>query len=314
VKLTTVVLRCAGIQYSGKLIAILNLLKSIGAGLHSNQETLIDASKSGPMLNIIELWSYRELLFFLALKDIRIRYKQTVFGAAWAILQPLMMMVVFTVLFSLLLGRDRMPTPEGVPYMVSTYCALLPWQLFATSLITSSQSLVNNSNLITKVYFPRLLIPLATIISSLVDFFLAFILLAVMMLWKGIAPAWNVLFLPLWILLAVVAALSVGLWIAALTVEYRDFRHVIPFVIQVWFFITPVVYTSESILRKGPPGTDILLGLNPMAGVVEGFRWCLLGAHPPGALLLFSALGTLLLLLGALWNFRRMERSFADVI
>jgi lipopolysaccharide transport system permease protein len=266
-------------------------------------------------IDLSELWRSRELIGFLAMRDLKVRYKQSILGIAWAVIQPLMTMVVFTLLFGLLLGRDSMPTAEGIPYPVSTYCALVPWQLFAAALIASGDSLVSNQHLITKVYFPRLAAPIAPILAALVDFALAFAVLLGMMLFFGIVPGWAFLTLPLFVLLAVATALSVSLWLSALNAIYRDVRHTLPFLAQTWMFATPVVYTTASLLEGQPEWLRWAYGLNPMAGVVEGFRWALLGgAHPPWAALVSSIAVVTALLVGGAYYFRRMERTFADLV
>lgn len=266
-------------------------------------------------IDLAELWRYRELVGFLALRDIQVRYKQSLLGVAWAVLEPLLTMVVFALLFGLLLGRDGLPTLAGVPYAVSTYCALVPWQLFARALNASGDSLVANRNLITKVYFPRLAAPIAPILAALVDFALAFAVLLGMMLFYGVAPGWALLTLPLFVLLAVATALSVSLWLSALNAIYRDVRHTLPFIAQLWMFVTPVVYTTASVMGGQPDWVRALYGLNPMAGVVEGFRWALLGAANPPWAVLSSSLATVgILLIGGIYYFRRMERSFVDLV
>lgn len=254
-----------------------------------------------------ELWDYRELLYFLTWRDVKVRYKQTALGAAWAVIQPLFMMLVFSLFF----GRLAKMPSDGIPYPVFTFCALLPWQLFAHALSESSNSLVGNQNLITKVYFPRLVVPISAVLGGLVDFAIAFVILLAMMAYYGIVPGWQIVTLPLFILLAVVTALAVGLWLSALNVQYRDVRYTINFLIQFWLFATPVAYPSSLVPEAWRP----LYGLNPMAGVVEGFRWALLGkAQPPGALLWVSVAVVILLLIGGLYYFRRMEQQFADVV
>jgi lipopolysaccharide transport system permease protein len=258
-------------------------------------------------LALRELWEYRELLYFLTWRDLKVRYKQTVLGAAWAIIQPFFMMVVFTLFF----GRLAQIPSDGIPYPVFVYCALLPWQLFAHSLTESSNSLVANERLITKVYFPRLVIPISAVLGGLIDFSIAFVILLLMMVYYGIRPSWAVVTLPAFVLLAMVTALGVGLWLSALNVKYRDVRYTINFVIQFWLLATPVAYPSSLI----PLRWRALYGLNPMAGVVEGFRWALFGkSGGPGALLAVSVVVVILILIGGLYYFRRMEREFADVI
>jgi lipopolysaccharide transport system permease protein len=253
-----------------------------------------------------ELWEYRELLYFLTWRDVKVRYKQTALGAAWAIIQPLFMMLVFSLFF----GRLAKVPSDGVPYPVFTLCALLPWQLFAHALTESGNSLVSNERLITKVYFPRLVIPIAAVLGGLVDFAIAFVLLLLMMAYYGIVPTWAVITLPGFVLLAVLTALGVGLWLSALNVQYRDVRHTLNFLVQFWLFATPVAYPSSLVPERWRP----LMGLNPMAGVVEGFRWALLGkSDPPGPMLGVSIVVVLLILIGGLYYFRRMESAFADI-
>jgi lipopolysaccharide transport system permease protein len=266
-------------------------------------------------IDLPELWRYRELIGFLALRDLKVRYKQSLLGVAWAVVQPLMTMVIFTLLFGLLLGPGNMPAAEGVPYAISTYCALVPWQLFAAALTASGDSLVHNQHLITKVYFPRLVAPIAPILAALVDFSLAFVVLLGMMLCFGIAPGWGILALPLFVLLAIATALSVSLWLSALNAIYRDVRHTLPFMAQTWMFATPVVYTTASVLADQPGWVRFVYGLNPMAGVVEGFRWALLDATSPSWEALASSVAVVtLLLVGGAYYFRRAERTFADLV
>ncbi len=267
----------------------------------------IRPASSWNSIGVKELWEYRELLYFLVWRDVKVRYKQTALGAAWAIIQPLMMMVVFSLFFGYL---AKVPS-DGIPYPIFTFCALLPWQLFAHALTESSNSLVANERLITKVYFPRLVVPIAAVLGGLVDFAVAFVILVLMMLYYGIAPTWAIVTLPGFILLAVMTALGVGLWLSALNVQYRDVRYTIGFLIQFWLFATPVAYSSSIVPESWRP----LYGLNPMAGVVEGFRWALLGrSEPPGALLAVSVAVVIVLLIGGLYYFRRMEQEFADVV
>ena len=260
-----------------------------------------------PRIELRELWNYRELLYFLTWRDLKVHYKQTALGAAWAVIQPLFMMLVFSVFF----GRLARVPSDGVPYPVFTFCALLPWQLFANALNSSSNSLVGNQNLITKVYFPRLVVPISAVLGGLVDFAIAFVILLAMLFFYGIAPGWQIVALPAFIMLAVMTALAVGLWLSALNVQYRDVRYTINFLIQFWLFATPVAYPSSIV----PAQWRVLYGLNPMVGVVEGFRWCLLGKREsPNALVLVSAVVVSVLLAGGLYYFRRMEQQFADVV
>jgi len=266
----------------------------------------IDPPTGWTSLGLRELWDYRELLYFLTWRDVKVRYKQTALGAAWAIIQPVFMMLVFSLFFGRL---GKMPS-DGIPYPVFTFCALLPWMLFAHALTESSNSLVANERLITKVYFPRLVVPIAAVLGGLVDFAVAFILLLALMAYYGIVPTSAILTLPGFLLLAVVTALAVGLWLSALNVKYRDVRYTINFLIQFWLFATPIAYSSSLVPERWRP----LYGLNPMAGVVEGFRWALLGAKPPGAMLWVSIGVVVLLLVGGVFYFRRMEQQFADIV
>lgn len=270
----------------------------------------IAPTKGWQVLNLRQLWEFRELLTILVWRDLKVRYKQTVLGAAWAILQPFLTMVVFSIFFGKLAGLGN-KLPGDLPYPVWAYCALLPWQLFAYALNECGNSLVANRGLITKVYFPRLVIPLSAVIAGLADFAIAFVVLLGMMAWFGVTPSLLPLAtLPFFLLFALAAALSVGLWLSALNVEYRDVRYTIPFLTQFWLFLTPIAYPSTLV----PSTLRPLYGLNPMAGVVEGFRWALLGTTPPGPMLWVSISTVVLLLIGGLMYFRRMERTFADVV
>jgi lipopolysaccharide transport system permease protein len=286
-------------------------VKSVDSLNQSNVQSLptfhIDPPSGWTAIGFRELWDYRELLYFLTWRDVKVRYKQTALGAAWAIIQPLFMMLVFSLFF----GRLAKIPSDGIPYPIFTFCALLPWQLFAHALTESSNSLVANERLITKVYFPRLVVPIAAVLGGLVDFAVAFAILLVMMLYYGIVPTWAIVTLPGFILLAVMTALGVGLWLSALNVKYRDVRYTINFLIQFWLFATPVAYPSSLV----PAKWRALYGLNPMAGVVEGFRWALLGkTEAPGAMLWVSVAVVIVILIGGLYYFRRMEQEFADVV
>ncbi len=267
---------------------------------------LIRPSRGWAALNLPDLWRYRELVYFLTWRDIKVRYKQTVLGAAWAILQPFFTMVVFSIFF----GRLAQVPSDGIPYPIFAYCALVPWSYFAGALDRAGNSLVGSANLITKVYFPRLAIPISAVLAGLVDFVIAFVVLLGMMLYYGVFPTAAVLALPLFLLLAIVTALAIGLWLSALNVQYRDVRYTIPFLTQFWLFATPIAYSSSLV----PERWRAFYGLNPMAGVVEGFRWALLGKEPPGPLMVVSTTVVILLLIGGLYYFRRMERTFADVV
>jgi lipopolysaccharide transport system permease protein len=254
-----------------------------------------------------ELWEYRELLYFLVWRDIKVRYKQTVLGAAWAIIQPFFTMVVFSLFF----GRLANMPSDGVPYPIFTYTALVPWTFFANALTQASNSLVLSANMVKKIYFPRLTLPIATVLAGVVDFMLAFVVLLGMMFFYGLTPTINVVWLPFFLLLALVTSLGVSLWLSAMNVQFRDVRYTIPFLTQVWLFLTPIAYPSSSI----PEPWRTLYGLNPMAGVVEGFRWALLGTDTaPGPMTFVSAVVALALLISGVLYFRRMEQSFADVL
>jgi lipopolysaccharide transport system permease protein len=267
----------------------------------------IGPARSWASLNLTELVEYRELLYFLVWRDIKVRYKQTALGVLWALLQPLFMMLVFTLFF----GRLGKLPSDGLPYSVFTLCALLPWQLFSHALTESSNSLVANERLISKVYFPRLLVPLAAVIGGLADFGVAFLLLLAVMIFYGVTPGIAVLALPLLILFAIATAFAVGLWLSALNVQYRDVRYTLVFATQLWMFATPVAYSASLV----PEGWRALYGLNPMVGVVEGFRWALLNrSTAPGPEILVSIAAVAALLVSGLYYFRRVERTFADVI
>ena len=266
----------------------------------------IQPSRGWVALRLRELWEYRELLYFLTWRDIKVRYKQTALGVAWAIIQPFFTMLVFT----FIRGLAKIPS-DGIPYPVFCYAALVPWTFFANGLTNSSNSLVGSSNLLSKVYFPRLTIPLATVFAGIVDLLLAFGLLLVMMLYYGVAPTWQIVWLPLFLLLALVTSLGVGLWLSAMNVKYRDVKYIVPFIAQFWMLATPIAYPSS--LLNEPWRT--IYGLNPMAGVVEGFRWALLGSKiTVGPLLIVSAAMAVLILAGGAFYFRRMEKTFADIV
>ena len=267
---------------------------------------VIEPSRGWVSLKLRELWGFRELVYFLAWRDVKVRYKQAALGGAWAILQPFSMMVVFSLFF----GRLAKIPSDGIPYPIFAYAALVPWTYFSLSLAQSSQSLVGGSSMITKVYFPRLVMPTASTLAGLVDFSLAFLVLIGMMLYYGMQPTAATALLPLFLLLAIVTALGVSLWLSALNVQYRDVRFMMSFLTQLWLFATPVVYPSS--LLSEPWRT--VYGLNPMVGVIEGFRWALLGNAPPGPMIWVSVVVALLLLASGAFYFRRMERTFADVV
>lgn len=267
----------------------------------------IAPSKGWVSLKLREVWEYRELVYFLTWRDITVRYKQTALGAAWAIIQPFMTMVVFSLFF----GRLGKIPSDDIPYPIFSYAALVPWTFFANGLTQSSNSLVGSANLITKVYFPRLVVPISSVISGIVDFGLAFLVLLVMMFYYGIVPTGNVVWLPVLLLLAFITSLGVGLWLSAMNVQFRDVRYVVPFMAQFWMFATPVAYPSS--LLSEPWRT--IYALNPMVGVIEGFRWALLGTNTaPGPIIIVSTLTALALLVSGALYFRRMEKTFADVV
>jgi lipopolysaccharide transport system permease protein len=259
-----------------------------------------------------DLWKYRELFYFLAWRDLLVRYKQTAVGIMWSLIRPVLTMLILTVVFGKL---GKMPS-GGVPYPILVSCGLLPWQFFSTALSESGNSLVNNSNLISKVYFPRLVVPAGSVITSFVDFLISGVFLALLMLWYRFIPPVNLVLLPLFVMLVFAASLGAGLWIAALMVEYRDFRFIVPFVVQFGLYISPVGFLSSVVSDRYGDQYRLLYSLNPVVGVIDGFRWCILGGqnslYVPG--LLVSALGTIFLLVSGIWYFRRMERKFADVI
>ena len=258
-------------------------------------------------LELKALWEYRELLYFLVWRDVKIRYKQTLIGAGWAILQPVMTMVVFTVVF----GKFAKISSDGLPYPIFAYAALLPWNLFSHSLTRGGASVVGNAGLVSKIYFPRLILPLSGVLSPMIDFAISFMILAVMMIWYGILPGWGVFTLPLFLLLATLTALAVGLWLAALNVRYRDVGHAIPFLAQLWLFASPVAYPVSVV----PEAWRWLYSLNPMAGVIEGFRWALLGRQSPDlAVIAISSLTVIALLMAGIVYFRYTERTFADIV
>jgi lipopolysaccharide transport system permease protein len=269
--------------------------------------TVIRPSSGWRALNLRELWAYRELLYFLVWRDIKVRYKQTALGASWAVIQPFFTMVVFSLFFGRLAGVPS----DDLPYPIFSFAALVPWTFFASGLTLSANSLVGSQQLIKKVYFPRLAIPVATVLSGLVDFAIAFIVLLAMMWFYGIVPGVAILWTAPLLLLALVTCLGVGLWLSALNVQYRDVRHAIPFLTQLWLFATPIAYPSS--LLDEPWRT--LYAINPMVGVVEGFRWALLGADTaPGPMILVSSAAAIAILVGGALYFRRLERTFADVV
>lgn len=258
-------------------------------------------------INFREIWEFHELFFFLALRDVQVRYKQTFLGILWAVIQPLFNMLVFTIFFGKLAGFQK---ASDIPYPVLTFTALLPWQLFATALSNAGTSLISNQNLLTKVYFPRLAIPVSTVLAGLVDFSISFVVLLLLMAVYGVMPGLGILLLPVFILLAVVSALGVGLWLSALAVTYRDVRYTLPFLVQIWMFCSPVIYLSNRV----PTKWLWVYALNPMVGVIEGFRWALLKTTAPAYVFFISGAVSVVLLIGGLFYFRRTEKFFADRI
>jgi lipopolysaccharide transport system permease protein len=257
-------------------------------------------------IDLRELLAYHELIYTFALRDIKVRYKQTALGAAWAIIQPLFAMVVFTVIFG---GLAKIPS-EGIPYPLFSYAALLPWTLFSEGITRSTSSMITNSNIMTKVYFPRLIMPISGILSPIVDFMVSFIILIGLILYYGRTPTINIIWLPIFLLLVLAASLGVGLWLSALNVQYRDFQYTIPFIIQIWLYSSPVVYASTLV----PDKYRLIYGLNPMAGAIEGFRWALLGTEPPSSMIYVSALMVIIILVSGMHYFKRMEKTYADVV
>ncbi|MCP4420627.1 MAG: ABC transporter permease [Chloroflexi bacterium] len=281
--------------------------REINLNVSPISETVIEPTRGWVALKLKELWEYRELLYFFVWRDIKVRYKQTILGATWAIIQPFFTMVIFSLFFG---NLAKVPS-DDIPYPIFSYAALVPWQFFANGLSQSSNSLVNNANMLKKIYFPRLAVPISAILSGAVDFILAFIVLMLMMLYYNITPTVNVLFLPLFLLLALVTSLGAGLWLSAMNVQFRDIRYTVPFIVQAWLFATPIAYPSS--LLEEPWRT--VYGINPMVGVVEGFRWALLGTETaPGPIIIVSSLAALILLVSGAFYFRRMEKTFADVV
>jgi len=275
---------------------------------HEPTTIYIKPSAGFTALNLRDLWLYRELVFFMVWRDIKVRYKQTLLGAAWAILQPVLTMLALYFLFDRV---AKLPT-DNVPYPIFSYTALLPWGLFVAALNQGSRSLTSNHNMITKVYFPKLILPLASVVAGLVDFAIASVILVILFFYYGTTPAWNLLWvLPLFLLLAIITALGVALWLSAINVKYRDVNYILPFLTQFWFFATPVAYSATAISEKW----QLVYSLNPMAGVVNGFRWALLGiGNGPDAALWVSVGISILILITGLFYFRNMEKTFADTI
>ena len=292
-----------GLEYvSGKKIGESNNLVK-----HNHLHIHIEPSKGWVSLKLNELWDYRELTYFFIWRDIKIRYKQTVLGIFWAILQPLFTMVIFSLFF----GKLAQVPSDGIPYPIFSYSALVPWTFFANGLLQSSNSLVNNANMVKKIFFPRLIMPISSVLGGIVDFVLAFIVLLLMMLYFRIYPTANIAWLLLFLLLALVTSMGTGFWFAAMNAQFRDIRYIVPFLIQAWMFLTPIAYPSSLI----PEPWRTIYGINPMAGVVEGFRWALLGTeNEPGLMTLVSGVVAIVLLISGAFYFRRMEKTFADVM
>ena len=276
---------------------------------HQPTTVYIKPSSGIAALNLGDLWTYRELVFFMIWRDIKVRYKQTMLGALWAVIQPVMMMLVFTFIFGTV---AKLPTDGDIPYPIFSYTALLPWGLFVAALNQASRSLTTNQNMITKIYFPRLILPLSSVLAGLVDFAIASVILVGLMFYYKVTPAWNLLWtLPFFLLLAIITALGVALWLSAINVRYRDVNYVLPFLTQFWQFATPVGYSAAIIAPKW----QLAYSLNPMAGVVNGFRWALLGVgNGPDTALWISMAISILVLVSGLFYFRSMEKTFADTI
>ena len=273
------------------------------------QQTLIIESGRAELHYWRDLWRYRELFFVLAWRDVAVRYKQTVIGLAWALIQPLLTMAIFTIIFGQV---AKLPTDGEAPYALLVYAGLLPWQLFSTSLTGASASLINNANLISKVYFPRLIVPVAAVVVSFVDFIISFVILIGLLIWYQFLPGWQILSLPFFVLMAFLASLGPGLWITSLNVKYRDFRYIIPFIVQLGLYVSPVGFSSSVVPEKW----RLLYSLNPVVGVIDGFRWAILGGESsfylPGFILSWGIIAFFLWL--GIRQFRKMEKSFADLI
>jgi lipopolysaccharide transport system permease protein len=279
----------------------------IEAKLDSAPMLVIEPTKGIASLRLGELWHYRELIYFLIWRDVKVRYKQTALGAAWAVIQPLFTMLIFSLFF----GRLARVPSDGLPYPLFAYSALVPWTFFAYGLVMGSNSLVEGANLLSKVYFPRLAMPIASVLAGFVDLGVAFVMLLGMAAYYRRWPGMNVLWVPALLLLGLITALGVSLWLSALNVQYRDVRHTIPFITQMWMFATPIAYPASLV----PERWRVLYGLNPMVGVVEGFRWALLGTETrPGPMVMVSVIASLAILIGGAVYFRRMEKTFADVV
>lgn len=276
--------------------------------MHDNAPVIrVQPTQGWVRLQFRELWQYRGLLYFLTWRDVKVKYKQTTLGISWAIIQPVLNTVIFTIVFGRFIG---VRTPGNVPYEIFAFSSMLMWGFFAAGLNAAAGSVVGNANLISKVYFPRLIVPVSGVAGALPDFIIGFVLLLAVMPFYGVAPAMSIVLTPVFLALAVLTALGVGIWLAALTARYRDFRYVLPFLVQFWFFASPVAYSSAHITQPW----RTLYGLNPMTGVIEGFRWAVLGQRPPYGMLLLSVAVALFFLVTGLFYFRRVEKTFADLI
>ncbi len=275
--------------------------------IRSEKKIVIHASDNLFKLNIAEIWEYRELLSMFVWRDVAVRYKQSLIGIGWAVIQPVVTMIIFSIIFGYL---AKLPS-EGIPYPIYTFCALLPWNYFARSLTDSSDSLVSSSDLITKVYFPRLILPLSKVLAVFIDFAIAFFILLALMVWYQITPSYGIFLLPVFMLIAMLTAFGIGLWLTALNVKYRDIKFVVPFIAQLWMYTSPVAYSTSLIPEKW----QWLYGLNPMVGVIEGFRWALLSKDMPNIEMMSISTGiVLIILLGGIYYFRKMEQTFSDII
>lgn len=270
--------------------------------------TIIKPTSGWVALNLRDLWKYQELIYFLIWRDIKVRYKQAVLGIGWAIIQPILTMVIFSIIF----GRfGKLPTDQSLPYPLFTFVALLPWGLFANALQRSGTSLVGSAHLITKIYFPRLIIPISAVVGGIVDFAISFVILLLMMAYYKVYPTWNMLWVIPLTLLTLITALAVGLWLSALNVRYRDVQQMIPFLVQAWMYASPVAYSAKMITERT---WQLIYGLNPLTGIIQGFRWALLGGTPPGELMWISSTVMVILFVSGLYYFRRMEKTFADTV
>jgi len=273
-----------------------------------DSKIIIRPPKGWTLINFRDLWLYRELVYFMTLRNLQVRYKQSVLGILWAVLRPFLTMVVFSIFFG---GFAKIPTDNSIPYPIFTYAAILPFDLFSKAITDTSNSLVANSHMITKVYFPRIILPLSSVLGTLLDFFIGFLVLIGMMFFYHITPSLNAVWaIPVYLLLAMVSALGMGLWLSALNVLYRDINYIAPFINQLWMYITPTAYSSTLVSDKW----QILYSLNPMKAVVDGFRWCLLGGPPPTSTAWISVAVAVVLLVSGLFYFSRMERTFADMV